>query len=577
MVSVAEFFLLSIVVFLAIIFLCVQITQFFYGNTRDTISDQTAKLIQKNQNVMYLLLLVSILALQKTALNCLAIFLFGLITYKQPQVLAKTVSDMYESMCFSIKERCDQELAKMDNTITLQTVGRYLWAYIISIAVDIKEVLDEFVEICKIIGGMEFDPKKIREELDKMWEDMRKLYNSETLKRDDSLDNLTDEQVLVVRERIRRNYDPREMFNKVRRLPIFLKFKEEEAEFTPLLVEHTVVFYNFFKTTIIALSLSVLYFIYTVFFFKIQFLKQLAVWFVIGMLYFWLMSGFNFFVKRYQYGKFTSQIQRFWKRTNTCFWLIEGFLLLLFFYYFLNSSQEPLYMYDYSAINQEFLVSLQVVFINIVLLSVVIYFMYFTLLRINSNSWTQLNIYLLVISVFVFFSFFLETYQFYYIISSFNERLWVFNEEENLWVIDIENPILRTKHQYLFVCLIAKYWHFLFIFLSWVFFLIKSFERRKVTYVLFGANLQNMVLLYVLNFACYIQWFKWLYRRFFDLPYTWFFTNIDSKFFVRLFFEIKLLVVSLFNFNTSFYKLNGVIYKSLNLWNVDSLAMWKFI
>lgn len=577
MVSVAEFFLLSIVVFLAIIFLCVQITQFFYGNTRDTISDQTAKLIQKNQNVMYLLLLVSILALQKTALNCLAIFLFGLITYKQPQVLAKTVSDMYESMCFSIKERCDQELAKMDNTITLQTVGRYLWAYVISIAVDIKEVLDEFVEICKIIGGMEFDPKKIREELDKMWEDMRKLYNSETLKRDDSLDNLTDEQVLVVRERIRRNYDPREMFNKVRRLPIFLKFKEEEAEFTPLLVEHTVVFYNFFKTTIIALSLSVLYFIYTVFFFKIQFLKQLAVWFVIGMLYFWLMSGFNFFVKRYQYGKFTSQIQRFWKRTNTCFWLIEGFLLLLFFYYFLNSSQEPLYMYDYSAINQEFLVSLQVVFINIVLLSVVIYFMYFTLLRINSNSWTQLNIYLLVISVFVFFSFFLETYQFYYIISSFNERLWVFNEEENLWVIDVENPILRTKHQYLFVCLIAKYWHFLFIFLSWVFFLIKSFERRKVTYVLFGANLQNMVLLYVLNFACYIQWFKWLYRRFFDLPYTWFFTNIDSKLFVRLFFEIKLLVVSLFNFNTSFYKLNGVIYKSLNLWNVDSLAMWKFI
>lgn len=577
MVSVAEFFLLSIVVFLTIIFLCVQITQFFYGNTRDTISDQTAKLIQKNQNVMYLLLLVSILALQKTALNCLAIFLFGLITYKQPQVLAKTVSDMYESMCFSIKERCDQELAKMDNTITLQTVGRYLWAYVISIAVDIKEVLDEFVEICKIIGGMEFDPKKIREELDKMWEDMRKLYNSETLKRDDSLDNLTDEQVLVVRERIRRNYDPREMFNKVRRLPIFLKFKEEEAEFTPLLVEHTVVFYNFFKTTIIALSLSVLYFIYTVFFFKIQFLKQLAVWFVIGMLYFWLMSGFNFFVKRYQYGKFTSQIQRFWKRTNTCFWLIEGFLLLLFFYYFLNSSQEPLYMYDYSAINQEFLVSLQVVFINIVLLSVVIYFMYFTLLRINSNSWTQLNIYLLVISVFVFFSFFLETYQFYYIISSFNERLWVFNEEENLWVIDVENPILRTKHQYLFVCLIAKYWHFLFIFLSWVFFLIKSFERRKVTYVLFGANLQNMVLLYVLNFACYIQWFKWLYRRFFDLPYTWFFTNIDSKLFVRLFFEIKLLVVSLFNFNTSFYKLNGVIYKSLNLWNVDSLAMWKFI
>lgn len=577
MVFVIDLFFLSIFVFCTVVLLSVVTMQFIYNNPLDTTGEKTQELVKKHKNVMYLLLLFSIVLLQKTALNCLAIVLFGLITYKQPYVLAKTVTDMYESMYESARGWCERELKKENDTITLKTVGKYLWSYIGSIVSEVSSLIDDFVELCKIVWGMEIDPKKIREELDKMWEEMRKLYNSETLKRDTSLDNLTDEQVLIVRERIRRNYDPREMFNKVRRLPIFLKYKEDEDEFTPLFFQHTIVFYNFFKTTIIALSLSILYFIYTVFFFKIQFLKQLAVWFVIGMLYFWLMSGFNFFVKRYQYGKFTSQIQRFWKRTNTCFWLIEGFLLLLFFYYFLNSSQEPLYMYDYSAINQEFLVSLQVIFVNIVLLSVVIYFMYFTLLRINSNSWTQLNVYLLVISVFVFFSFFLETYQFYYVISSFNERLWVFNEEENLWMIDIENPILRTKHQYLFVCLIAKYWHFLFIFLSWVFFLIKSFERRKVTYVLFGANLQNMVLLYVLNFACYIQWFKWLYRRFFDLPYTWFFTNIDNKFFFRLFFEIKLLILNLFNLNESFYKLNGVIYKSLNLWNVDSLAMWKFI
>lgn len=579
MVFVIELFLLSVFVFLLVVFLAVLTTQFVYGDPLDTAAEETSKLLRKHRNVLYLLLIFSILFLQKTALNWAAIFILVVVTYFQPQVWAKTVSDMYFSMCLSVREYCDRELEKENNTITFKTVGKYLRSYILSIFYDISNLVDNFVEICKIIWGMEIDPQKIREELDKMWAEIRELYKSETLKRDSRLDNLTDEEVLIVRERIRRNYDPREMFNKVRRLPIFLKFnmEEEEEDVTPLFVEHIVVFYNFFKTTIVALTLSILYFMYTVFFFKVQFLKQLSVWFVVGMLYFWLMSGFNFFVKRYQFGKFTSQIQRFWKRTNTCFWLIEGFLILLFFYYFLNSSQEPLYMYDYSAINQEFLVSLQVIFVNIVLLSVVIYFMYFTLLRINSNSWTQLNIYLLIISVFVFFSFFLETYQFYYIISSFNERLWIFNEEENLWMIDVENPILRTKHQYLFVCLIAKYWHFLFIFLSWVFFLIKSFERRKVTYVLFGANLQNMVLLYVLNFACYIQWFKWLYRRFFDLPYTWFFTNIDNKFFFRLFFEVKLLVLNLFTVNDSFYKLNGIIYKSLNLWNVDSLAMWKFI
>lgn len=358
------------------------------------------------------------------------------------------------------------------------------------------------------------------------------------------------------------------------KFPVYLIVSDIEQK---LMTQHFLLFYNFIKTTLIAICASLLYFIYTIFFFKLQFLKQIAVWFVVGMLFFWLLSGFNFFLKRYQYGKFTSSIQRFWKRTNTCFWLIEGFLILIFFYYYINSSQEPVYMYDYSSLNQEYLVSLQTAGVNVILLSVIIYFMYFTLLRINSSNVIQINLYLMVISIFIFFSFFIETYQFYYVINSFNERLWVFNEEENLWLLDQESPTLRTKNQYLLVCLIAKYWHFLFIFISWVFFLIKSLERRKVTYTLFGANLQNIVLLYVLNFACYLQWFKWVYHRFLELPYNWFMTNIDTKLIFRFFHEIWLLIVSLFNLNSITSRFNTPTYKSLNYWLVDSLAIWKFI
>lgn len=387
----------------------------------------------------------------------------------------------------------------------------------------------------------------------------------------------TYEEFLILSNLWKKGRDPRVRFNFVSRLPWKFTFSLENNFIFKNLVSNGVIFYNFFKTTLLSLLLAFLYFFYTIFFFKIQFLKQLSVWFVIGMLYFWLMSGFNFFLKRYQFGKFTSQIQRFWKRTNMCFWLIEGFLILLFFYYFLNSSQEPMYMYDYSSLNQEYLLSLHSISLNIILLSLVIYFMYFTMLRINLNNWFQLNFYLIIISVFIFFSFFLETYQFYYVISTFNERLWVFNEDENLWSLDIENPILRVKQDYLLVCLIAKYWHFLFIFLSWVFFLIKSFEKKKVTIVLFGVNVQNVIILYVLNFACYLQWFKWVYRRFFDLPYTWFMTNIDSKFFVKFFSEAKLIFISLLSNNLQITQTIGYCYKSLNLWNVDSLALWKFI
>lgn len=394
---------------------------------------------------------------------------------------------------------------------------------------------------------------------------------------DEDLKNKSDEEFLKLQQRIKDLRNPKIMFNFVRRLPWYFNYKYYVFYNNSFFLKHINLFYNFIKSTILSLVCCFLYFLYTIFFFKIQFLKQLSVWFTIGMMFFWLMSGFNFFLKRYQFSKFTSQIQRFWKRTNTCFWLIEGFLLLLFFYYYLNSSQEPVYMYDYSALNQEYLVSLYTILLNIILLSLIIYFMYFTLLRINSNSWEQLSLYLIIISIFIFLSFFIETYQFYYVISVFNERLWIFNEEENLWSIETDNPILRTKAQYFLVCLIAKYWHFLFIFLSWVFFVIKSLERKKVTYVLFGANLQNVIILYILNLGCYLQWFKWVYRRFFDLPYTWFFTNPDNKFLYKLFLEIKLTLLNLFKFNLQTGKIELLVYKSLSLWSVDSLCMWKFI
>lgn len=337
------------------------------------------------------------------------------------------------------------------------------------------------------------------------------------------------------------------------------------------------IIYNFFKSTIIAIICVLLYVLFGFFFFQVQFIKQLAIWFVVGMLFFWLISGFNFFIKRYQFAKFTSQIQRFWKRTNIYFWLIEGFLILIYFYYFLNSSQEPIYMYDYSSLNQEYLIPLNIVFLNIILLSLIIYFMYYVLLSLNYTHWNQSIIFIILISIFLFMTFFLETYQFYYVINSFNERIWVFNDEENLWQIITDSPIFRVKQQYLLVCLIAKYWHFLFIFISWIFFTVKSFEKKKITYVLFGVNLQNIIILYALNFLCYLQWFKWIYRRFFDIPYTWFFINNDNRLCYKFIFELKLLFINFLNINESLSFNFHTKYISLLLWNNDLLYFWKMI
>lgn len=36
----------------------------------------------------------------------------------------------------------------------------------------------------------------------------------------------------------------------------------------------------------------------------------------------------------------------------------------------------------------------------------------------------------------------------------------------------------------------------------------KNLEKKQTNYVLLGANLQNLILLFVLNLSCYAQWIK---------------------------------------------------------------------
>lgn len=579
MVSFHSFFLTTLMVFLTVVLTNI-IVVYKYSITPNFAKQKFLQSISKKtyRNSIYICLMTFILLYDFKANITLVTISTLIMTYFQSNVWLNFVELKIMDLPTHLRDLVLERLSKDNYTVTHRTFHKFIYDLIVGEFHNFKDTAGNTWDDIKV-GIFLMEPTdRVKQRLEYLYQVEKNFFKYKKVQRlDEELASLSDEDYLKAYAMVKRLMDPREVFSWLRRLPWEMSYAVSDISLFSITFRHILVVYNFLKTTIVAVLLAVMYFLYTIFFFKIQFLKQLSVWFVIGMMYFWLISGFNFFLKRYQFGKFTSQIQRFWKRTNTYFWLIEGFLLLLFFYYYLNSSQEPLYMYDYSSLNQEYLVSLHAIALNIILISLIIYIMYFTMLRLNSNSWTQVSLYLILISVFVFFSFFIETYQFYYVISVFNERLWVFNEEENLWGVDIDNPILRTKHQYLLVCLIAKYWHFLFIFLSWVFFLMKSFEKKKVTYVLFGANLQNMIILYALNFACYLQWFKWVYRRFFDLPYTWFFISIDNKFFYRLFSEIKLLLVHLHTVNLLPNALQTVVYKSISFWGVDFLCIWKFI
>ena len=103
-----------------------------------------------------------------------------------------------------------------------------------------------------------------------------------------------------------------------------------------------------------------------------------------------------------------------------CFLL--GFLFLLFFYYYLNSSQEPLYMFDYSNLNQELLIQLKSSYKNMILLSLAIFLSFILILNLNYMVFSQSIVLLMLISLIVFYTLFIETYQFAYIINLFADK-----------------------------------------------------------------------------------------------------------------------------------------------------------
>ncbi len=335
-------------------------------------------------------------------------------------------------------------------------------------------------------------------------------------------------------------------------------------------------FLNISKWILVPAIISGLYFYSSLFFIQIDFTKQVAVWFVVLVIFYILMSTFNNFLNKYKYGKFTSAIQRFWKRTGMTFWLIEGFLFLLFFYYFLNSSQEPLYMYDYSSLNQELLIQLKTSYKSLILLSLAIYFSYILILNNNYLTYYQNIIILSLVSLIIIYTLYIESYQFVYVLTYYTDKNWNFDPSNQLWVLESEQNNIRVKQQYFILCLIAKYWHFIFIFISWVFFLVKCFEVNKINYILLGYNVQNLLILYILNLFCLVQWIKWLTKKFMELTYYWFHIQYDEKLLNSLVLEVYSVLKSFLNTNTS---VNFTTIQSISniLYSSNELTLWKYI
>lgn len=283
----------------------------------------------------------------------------------------------------------------------------------------------------------------------------------------------------------------------------------------------------------------------------LPFSKVLFEWFLIAMFTYWLMSGFVFFIKKYQYSKYTSVIQRFWKRSFILFWVIEGYLFAIFFYVTLIAPEEPVFMYDQMKLYKTHLFSWRVFILKIIPVISMIILTYYLQLSVKWSLFNKQSIVVLTITLLMVYTVWVEFYQFFHIVNFYGNLNWVFDYDEFLWNLELEFRRTRMSNNYTSLCLIAKFWHLIYIFIFWVFFVLRVNEIGRIRYPLLAANYQNLVILYILSWLYMYPWFKFVYRNFLEVPFYWFMQN-NRMLALRIFFnDLKLYInVIIFDFSS---------------------------
>lgn len=330
-------------------------------------------------------------------------------------------------------------------------------------------------------------------------------------------------------------------------------------------------------------SVGIFLFFFIFFYFlqlkDVPFNKSFFGYFIVSMYFYWLMSGFVFFIKKYQYSKFTSVIQRFWKRTFIIFWMIEGSLIVVFIFLTLNASEEPVYMYDQIKIYKTHLFSWRWFLVKIIPAVLLILLGYYLQMTVRWGVFCRQSTIILGITLLIVYLLWTEFYQFFHVVSYYGNFFWTYDSDEFLWSIELDDRRNRICNNYVTICLITKFWHIVFMFIFWIFFVLRVNELKRLRYPLISANVQNFFILYILAWVYMYPWFKFLFRKQLDNPYYWFnlsFRRTGLRIFI---IDIKLNLFTIYNFFLTNSHLNSYTYVPFYYWynsgSLISLASFR--
>lgn len=328
-----------------------------------------------------------------------------------------------------------------------------------------------------------------------------------------------------------------------------------------------------FRFWLLPLTISILFCYYSFFLKSLPFSKVVFSYVLAGNMFYLLISGFVFFIKKYQYRLYTSVIQRFWRRTLIIFWAIEAGLFITFLYLILNANQEPVYVYDNVQLYKTHFYSWRYFLPKVFLSALLVVLVYILLLSLKWNTFTKTNNISLFITVILLYVAWLEFYQLFHLMNCYGTSNWVYDFSEHIWSLELEFKRTRIVNHYVTIGLVAKFWHVVFAIVFWIFFILRGLESSRYRYPLLSANLQNFLIIYIMSWLYMYPWFKYVIRKTMDMPYYWFFVN-NRKLAVFLFFnDIKLYWWGFLDFVFNSINLNSFKRNSFFYWNESSLGL----
>lgn len=226
--------------------------------------------------IIFIFLIVALIS-EYYAIIALPIFLLVLKLLKQPTQLSLLMEDRLTNLTFSYRVGILAKVLKDSCVITGTTLHTYVLAILYGELINFKELFFETINELQLgfflkdavdkISPREFDQYLLKLKYFKYKKITHRKLNNE----------YTEDELTELKNFWDKARNPKLNFVVVSHMPIKLKNTVESNVFFKIIISNTLVIYNFIKTTLVSLILMSLYFLYTIFFFKIQFLKQLSV------------------------------------------------------------------------------------------------------------------------------------------------------------------------------------------------------------------------------------------------------------------------------------------------------------